>query len=103
LDEFQGFYNVTYLLTKIGSNSQTFLYYGNEQAAAPDYDLSLVAPQLLAAEKSNAVLGAQEALKAPSLSEKYAGSRTSNALYWAALILAVVVLVLIISRLIPKS
>jgi hypothetical protein len=103
LEHFQGFYYATYLLAKLVSVEETFLYYGNQKAVTPDYDLSLVAPQLLSAEKSNAVLEEQEVLKEPSLREKYAGTRTSNALYWAALTLAVVILIVIISRLIPKT
>jgi len=42
-------------------------------------------------------------MKEPSLHEKYMGSRTSNILFWTALSLAVIVLFLIISRLLPKN
>ncbi len=103
LENFQAFYPVAYALTKLPSTQQTFLYYGNEGAVAPNYDLSLVAPQLLSAEKMSASLGPQQVLKEPSIAEKYSGTRVSNTVYWGALTLVVIVLVLIISRLIPKA
>ncbi len=103
LEDFQFCYNVTRLLFKAMSGMEPFLYYGNPVAASPEYDIRLVAPQLLAAERSIAKLDAEKVLKEPSVREKYMGTRTSNIIFWIALVLVVLVLFLIISRLLPKA
>lgn len=76
------------------------LYYGNPQVAAPRYDLSLVAGQLLAADQAEATLAAEEQLK-KSWSE---GSQPGKGgvVFWGILAVVVVVLLAIISRLVPR-
>lgn len=79
-----------------------FLYYGNPRAAAPRYDLSLVARQLLTAERVPAALGAEEQLK-PGAWPARASLRSGGLLFWGILALVVVALLIIIARLLPKS
>jgi len=46
----RAFYSATRVLFKAKADDAVFLYYGNSRVAAPRYDLSLVAGQLLAAD-----------------------------------------------------
>ncbi len=78
------------------------LYYGNPNAGVPRYDLSLVADELKALERSDVIAGPEEQLRKSSWSEQMAGKR-GGPLFWAALILAVVVLLAIIARLVPRN
>ena len=102
LDKAQMFYPATRILFKTQSADDLFLYYGNADAPAPRYDLSLVANQLLAAKKTVAYPGAEELLKKGPW---HAGRAPGNGgfIFWGALALVVVVLLAIISRLLPKS
>ena len=102
LDQFRLFYPATRLLFKAGREDHVFLYYGNPEVAAPRYDLSLVADQLLTADKATASLAAPEQLRKPSWGEGRA-PRIGGVLFWGILALVVVVLLVIIGRLLPKS
>ena len=73
------------------------LIYGNAGAEPPSYDLRLVAAELLAAERSTAILGAVE----PSLVESSAFSGGQRYLFWGILGLVVVGLLFILARLLP--
>jgi len=101
LGDFRCFYPVTRLVFKAGSSQPLWLYYGNREAQAPRYDLSLVAGQVLSAEKSAATLGAQGNIKggkAPAEDSNEHG----GVIFWAALALVVVVLLALVSKLLPK-
>jgi hypothetical protein len=102
LEKFQAFYPATRVLYKAQTGEDLYLYYGNPDASSPRYDLSLVAGQLLAADKANAFLGGEETLKKGSWSE---GRTPGNGgiVFWGILAVVVVVLLAIISRLLPKS
>ncbi len=102
LDRVQLFYSATRLLFKAGSDDDLFLYYGNPRANAPDYDLSLVAGQLLSADKAIASAGAGQQLLKSSWREHRIPGR-GGVVFWGMLALVVVVLLAIISRLLPKS
>lgn len=102
LNKFTAFYPATRILFKANPNDALFLYYGNPEANAPHYDLSLVASELLAADKATAELGAQEQLKKSSARENRPSGK-GGVVFWAILALVVVVLLVIISRLLPKS
>jgi hypothetical protein len=102
LENFRLFYPATRVLFKAGLNDGPLLYYGNARAAAPRYDLSLVANELLAADKTAATLGAEEQLQKSSWRENQIPGK-GGVLFWAVLALVVVVLLAIISRLLPKS
>ena len=57
LEKFTAFYPATRMLFKAKADDRLFLYYGNPRASPPSYDLSLVAGELLAADKNAAALG----------------------------------------------
>lgn len=94
---------VTRLLFKCANDGPVFLYYGSARASAPQYDLSLVGAQLLAADKLLPECGPEEALKTPSLADTIATAGRGGVLFWAMLGLVVVVLLLVIARLLPKA
>lgn len=102
LENFQLFYPATRVLFKAKPDDQLFIYYGNPEATAPQYDLSLVANQLLTADKATASAGAQEQLRKSNWPENQRAGR-GGVVFWAILGLVVVVLLVIISRLLPKS
>jgi len=60
LEGFRLYYPLTRLLFKAQPGDELFIFYGNSLAASPRYDLDLVAAQLLAAEKREAVPGKEE-------------------------------------------
>lgn len=102
LTHFQFFHSVTRLLFKAGSAAPVDLYYGNPKTSAPRYDLSLVAGQILSADKIPAELGPQEQLKKSSWTERKIGGK-SGVLFWGILGLVVAALLVLIARLLPKS
>ena len=102
LEQFQTFYAATRVLFKAGPENELFLYYGNPQVSSPRYDLSLVAGQLLAADKSPAALAAGQPLKKSSWAEGRPAGK-GGVLFWGILALVVVALLVIISRLLPKA
>jgi hypothetical protein len=89
-------------LFKARPGDAVFLYYGNPQVSSPRYDLGLVASQLLAADKTPAMLAVQEQLRKSSWAESRTPGK-GGVLFWGILALVVVVLLVIISRLLPKS
>jgi hypothetical protein len=96
-------YGVTRLLFKADGKTPIFLYYGNPQALAPRYDLSLVGAQVLAADKISSGLGAEAALKGQSFAETIALAGRGGVLFWGMLALVVIVLLVVIARLLPKA
>lgn len=101
LENFEVTYPVTRVLFKAGAEAPVFLYYGNLRVAAPSYDLSLVADQLLAAEKFTAPLSAPEQLKG-SAADLSRQPGAGGVVFWGILAVVVVVLLAIIARLLPK-
>ena len=101
LEKFQAFYPATRVLFKAHPADELLLYYGNPQAAAPRYDLSLVAGQLLAADQAEAALAAEEQLKKSWGDGSQPGK--GGVVFWGILAVVVVALLVIISRLLPKS
>jgi hypothetical protein len=99
----QLFHPVTRVLFKAPLEPGTFLYYGNGDVAYPQYDLDLIAPRLLAEEKSVASLAAEEALKKSGTGELFQTSGTKNIIFWVALTVVVLVLLVVIAKLLPKS
>jgi len=102
LENFQLFYPATRLLFKAKPADEPFLYYSNPRVDSPRYDLSLVARQLLAADKATASLAAEQQLRKSSWREHEIPG-TGGVVFWGILALVVVVLLVIISRLLPKS
>jgi len=102
LEKFQLFYPVTRVLFKAGADDELLLYYGNPRSDAPRYDLSLVAGQLLSADRAIATPGAEQQLRKSSWHE-YEIRGQGGVIFWGMLALVVIVLLVIISRLLPKS
>ena len=102
LEAFQLLYPATRILFKARADDELFLYYGNPRVDPPRYDLSLVAGQLLAADKATASLAAEQQLRKSSWRE-HEMPGTGGVVFWGILALVVVVLLIIISRLLPKS
>ena len=101
LEKFTAVYPATRILFKAKPDDELFLYYGNPRVASPSYDLSLVAGQLLAAEKETASLSTEEQLKKSSWRENEVSGK-GGFVFWGILAVVVVGLLLIISRLLPK-
>ena len=102
LEKFSAFYPATRILFKAKSDDELFLYYGNSHIAPPHYDLSLVAGELLAADKKAALLSGEQQLKKSSWRE-YEVPGNGGIVFWGILAVVVIVLLVIISRLLPKS
>jgi hypothetical protein len=102
LENFTAFYPVTRVLFKAKADDLLFLYYGNPSIAPPNYDLSLVADELLSADEAPATLAAEEQLKKDSWVENRTPG-TGGLVFWAVLGVVVVGLLVIVARLLPKS
>ena len=105
LHDFNGYYPVTRLIFKAASDSTQpiWIYYGNPEAASPRYDVTLIADQLLRAERASTTLGAQENMgsKTERITQTLSGS--ARYIFWGVLGVVVVALLLLISRLLPKA
>src|SRR5262245_2905988 len=105
LRDFRGYYPVTRVVFKATPDpaEPVWLYYGNLDATAPRYDLTLVAGELLKAERSTMTAGAEENLSPkPSLvGQTLTGS--TRYIFWGVLALVVIVLLAIMSRFLPKQ
>jgi hypothetical protein len=102
LEKFALFYPATRILFKTKPDDELFLYYGNPHVSSPNYDLNLVAGQLLAADKATATLAAEEQLKKSSWAESQVPGG-GGIVFWGMLAVVVVVLLVIIARLLPKA
>jgi hypothetical protein len=104
LREFRCFYPATRVVFKaaLDPSQPVWLYYGNHEASAPRYDLSLVTGELLRADRLNVISGSAETLT--SGAERVGETLTGSARYifWGALGLVVVVLLILMSRFLPK-
>jgi hypothetical protein len=104
LSEFRVYYPVTRVVFKAAPDSAEpiWLYYGNREANAPHYDLSLVSTELLRADRSTVISGGEENLssKAARVGETLTGS--ARYIFWGALGLVVVALLAVMSRFLPK-
>jgi hypothetical protein len=101
LHDFRGYYPVTRVIFSPARSQPIALYYGNEEAATPRYDAKLMAAQLLRSERMAAALGPQEILKSDRVTETLSGS--ARYIFWGALGIVVVALLVLISRLLPKD
>jgi len=102
LEKFAIFYSATRVLFKAKAGDELFLYYGNPRVSPPRYDLSLVAGQLLAADKTTATFASEEQLKKTSWRENQTPGK-GGVMLWGILAVVVVALLAIIARLLPKS
>lgn len=94
-------YPVVRLVFKAGSTEGLSLAYGNQAAVAPRYDLTLVAARLLTSSRTPAVLSGdipEEKRGAGSFLRGIKG----GPIFWGALALVVVVLLVVVAKLLPK-
>jgi hypothetical protein len=105
LHDFHGYYPITRVVFKATPDpaQPVWLYYGNVDATAPHYDLTLVAGELPKAERSTVTAGAEENLspKPSFVGQTLTGS--TRYIFWGALALVVIVLLAIMSRFLPKA
>ena len=94
-------YSQPSLLAKITNDAPLFLYYGNPYAHLPAYDLDLVRSSLQKAEKITTLPGKEEKLKASPASRQ--GVSSGSPWLWLALGSVVIVLLVIVAKLLPKS
>ena len=100
LQSIQAWHPTARLIFKSAPVTGTWLYYGNPDAARPQYDLELVVPRLLAADSDEVKPGAEEILKA---SARHGSEHQSGWIFWSALGLVVAGLLFVLARLVPKA
>ncbi|MEY2486807.1 MAG: hypothetical protein QOH39_2455 [Verrucomicrobiota bacterium] len=88
---------------KAESAQPIWFYYGNVDASAPRYDVSLVADRLLWAERTSAAAGAEENMKSKGQRVGETLSGSSRYIFWGVLVLVVFSLLALIARLLPKT
>jgi Protein of unknown function (DUF3999) len=101
LAEVQVWYSVSRLLFLSPASTDTLLYYGNAKATAPQYDIQVLAPTLMAAAKVQATAGAEEALQPRAADQRAAAP--AGWVFWGVLALVVLALLAIVARLFPKA
>jgi len=102
IDAAKAWYPAVHLLFRAEDTSPLTLHFGDRMLTAAHYDVSLVATELLAAEASIARIS--ETPGEPSHATVASQSRelSKGFLFWGALGAVVVVLLVVISRLVPK-
>lgn len=88
------------LIAKVGEASPVLLYYGNERATQPSYDLHLVRDELLSAPKAGARLGPEEKLKAGRDNDQTPSA--GSPWLWGALAAVVIALLWVVARMLPS-
>lgn len=101
LGHFLYIHALTRIFFEAQAGEQLYLYYGNSAVSAPHYDLNLVSAQLRSANKSTAILGREESLKKSRRPVGMLG--IGRRMFWGILALVVVVLLVVIARLLPKT
>jgi hypothetical protein len=99
LERVQAFYPVIRLICKTTSPQLVELIYGNKSVATPRYDVSLIAGQLLVAERHPASLGSDQTTSSGSNLLKGAHG---GVLFWAVLAIVVILLLVVVAKLLPK-
>jgi hypothetical protein len=87
---------------KTADTAPLLLLHGNSRAAAPTYDLRLVARALLSAPHSEALLGTAPESTPDQDPLLIRLSRNATYLFWAVLILVVGALLFVVARMLPK-
>jgi len=90
------------VIAKVAHSAPLFLYYGNEDASMPRYDLALARTELLASPMTTAGLGAEETLHAEKRAPA-AGLGSGSPWLWAALALVLVVLLWVVAKMLPRN
>jgi hypothetical protein len=95
----QVIFPVVRLVFKVAETDGFALAYGNSLANAPRYDLSLVAERLLTSSRNVARIDSEE--QGAGHRNPFAGL-SGGYVFWGALALVVVVLLVVVARLLPK-
>jgi hypothetical protein len=104
LKQVKGFYQTPRLLFKAPTSPEPlYLYYGQPDVAAPQYDLNLIAPQILAQVPVDATLGKEEVLKVTPWYEVPLPEGGMRWLFWIVMGLVVAGLLFVIVRLLPRE
>ena len=105
LTDFHGTYPVTRAVFKAPADSAqpVWLYYGNEDAAFPSYDLRLIAGDLLRSERQPITAGPREGGGGAAGAVSGALAGASRYLFWGALVLVVTALLAVTAKLLPKE
>lgn len=93
---------VVRLVFKTAETDGYELLYGHDRATAPRYDLGLVARSLLTAERNPARLGAEET-DPEGFARGVLRHLKGGVVFWGALSLVVVVLLVVVARMLPKA
>jgi hypothetical protein len=96
----QAIYPVARLVFKVAEGGGLTLAYGNPEANAPRYDLSLVAVKLLTSSRNVAQISAGE--PNPSAARNIFAGLNTGYVFWGALALVVAVLLVVVAKLLPK-
>jgi hypothetical protein len=96
-------YAVVTLAAKLTETSPVFLYYGNDSASMPNYDLRLVRNELLSATKQSAELGAEEKLLADKRSTTPGEVSAGSPWLWVALAAVIGALLWVVAKMLPKT
>jgi hypothetical protein len=103
VDHFLFYYSATRILFKASPDAETYLYYGNDKASFPRYDVVLIADRLIGADKTEATLSSAESLREPSWQDAFPFRGSPVWAFWIVLAAVVVVLLLLIRRLLPMG
>ena len=100
----RAFHPVTRVVFKAasGASEPLELFYGNDHAATPRYDLRLVAAQLLGAEKNIATLGPEAPVGKRSHRDSEMLSSAGGIAFWIVLAVVVTGLLIVLARLLPR-
>lgn len=103
LEQFRCYYRAPKLLFRASPGEEIFLYYGNQHAPAPRYDLTLLGPAMAEAEPHDAALGPEELLKSTPWWALTSPSGPLKYVFWGLLALVVLVLLGVIRKLLPSQ
>lgn len=91
------------ILFKVSSGENLDLYYGLAGVAAPQYDLQLIAGDVLATPPTEATLGPEEKLKATPWWDFERPTGALHYAFWGVMILVVLGLLFVIAKLLPEE
>ena len=99
----RAFYQASRILFKATPGAPLYLYYGQDDAAAPQYDLNLIAGEILAAPPLEVKLGPEEVLKVRPWWDAPVPTGGTKWLFWIVMGLVVVGLLTVIAKLLPAE
>jgi hypothetical protein len=100
----EAYYRAPRLLFRSKPNkAPLYLYYGQPDVSAPQYDLNLIAADLLSTPPQEAQLGKEDALKATPWWEPPVPVGNKKHLFWGIMFMVVVALLVVIAKLLPEE